>query len=99
MLALLGLATVLTLLVAVLARAATPLVALIVVPVVAGLVGGFGAHLSGFAIAGIQQTAPVAAMFVFAVVYFGVMTDAGMLDPIVEWVLTTVGTRPSRITV
>ena len=31
-----------------------------------------------------QQTAPVAAMFVFAILYFGIMTDAGLLDPIVD---------------
>ena len=36
---------------------------------------------------GLQQTAPVAAMFVFAILYFGVMTDAGLLDPIVDRIL------------
>ena len=41
----------------------------------------------------------VAAMFVFAILYFGVMTDAGMLDPIVDRILRAVGTRPTRIVV
>src|SRR5436190_3761047 len=41
----------------------------------------------------------MAAMFVFAILYFGVMTDAGMLDPIVDRVLRFVGTRPTRIVV
>ena len=36
-------------------------------------------------------------MFVFAILYFGVMTDAGMLDPIVDRILRAVGTRPTRI--
>jgi CitMHS family citrate-Mg2+:H+ or citrate-Ca2+:H+ symporter len=45
----------------------------------------------------LQQTAPVAAMFVFAILYFGVMTDAGLLDPIVNRILRVVGTRPTRI--
>jgi CitMHS family citrate-Mg2+:H+ or citrate-Ca2+:H+ symporter len=36
-------------------------------------------------------------MFVFAILYFGIMTDAGMLDPIVDRILWLVGTRPTRI--
>jgi hypothetical protein len=46
-----------------------------------------------FIVSGIQQTASVAAMFVFAILYFGVTTDAGMLDPIVDRILRAVGTR------
>ena len=30
-------------------------------------------------------------MFVFAILYFGVMTDAGLLDPIVDRILRGVG--------
>jgi len=36
-------------------------------------------------------------MFVFAILFFGVMTDAGMLEPIISWLLRTVGAKPSRI--
>ncbi len=36
-------------------------------------------------------------MFVFAILYFGIMTDAGMLDPIISRILRTVGVRPTRI--
>src|SRR5258706_9711795 len=75
----------------------TALVALIIVPVVASVAAGFGAQTSAFVVAGIQQTGPVAAMFLFAILYFGVMTDAGMLDPIVDRILGAVGTRPTRI--
>ena len=50
-------------------------------------------------LAGIQETAPVAAMFVFAILFFGVMTDAGLLDPIVDGILRVVGLHPTRIVV
>jgi len=50
-------------------------------------------------VTGVQQTASVAAMFVFAILYFGVMTDAGLLDPIVDRILRAVGTNPTRIVV
>jgi CitMHS family citrate-Mg2+:H+ or citrate-Ca2+:H+ symporter len=97
MLALLGLATVLLLLALILSRRLSPLVALIIVPTVAALAGGFGLATMTFIVGGLQQTAPVAAMFVFAILYFGIMTDAGMLDPIVDRILRIVGTRPRRI--
>jgi CitMHS family citrate-Mg2+:H+ or citrate-Ca2+:H+ symporter len=97
MLALLGLATVLLLLALILSRRLSPLVALIVVPTVAALAAGFGLETAGFIASGVQQTGPVAAMFVFAILYFGIMTDAGMLDPIVDRILRLVGMRPTRI--
>jgi len=34
---------------------------------------------------------------VFAILYFGTITDAGTLDPIIDRILRTVGTRPTRI--
>jgi CitMHS family citrate-Mg2+:H+ or citrate-Ca2+:H+ symporter len=97
MLALLGLATVIVLLALITTKLMSPLVALIAVPTSAALVGGFGLSTAQFMLSGLQQTASVAAMFVFAILYFGVMTDAGLLDPIVDRILRAVGTRPTRI--
>jgi citrate-Mg2+:H+ or citrate-Ca2+:H+ symporter, CitMHS family len=96
-LAVLGLATVVLLLALIISRAVSPLVALIVVPTIASVAGGFGLTTAQFVLAGLQQIAPVAAMFIFAILYFGVITDAGMLDPIVDRILLAVGTRPTRI--
>ena len=47
------------------------------------LAGGFGRQIGKWITSGFQNIAPVAAMFVFAILFFGVMTDAGLLDPIV----------------
>ncbi len=99
MLAALGLLTILTLLALIMSGRLSPLVALIVVPTTAALVGGFGLDTAKFIVAGLQQTATVAAMFVFAILYFGVMTDAGLLDPIVDRILRAVGMHPTRIVV
>jgi CitMHS family citrate-Mg2+:H+ or citrate-Ca2+:H+ symporter len=98
-LALLGLLTIVSVLAAIMSRRVTPLIALIVLPTLAALLGGFGLQTGTFAIAGIKETAPVAAMFVFAILFFGVMTDAGLLDPIVAGVLRAVGLHPTRIVV
>jgi CitMHS family citrate-Mg2+:H+ or citrate-Ca2+:H+ symporter len=97
MLALLGFATVILLLALIMSRLMSPLVALIAVPTTAALAGGFGMSTAQFILNGLQQIAPVAAMFVFAILFFGVMTNAGMLDPIVDRILRAVGTRPTRI--
>src|SRR5260370_19569014 len=97
MLALLGLSTVILLLSLIMSRRMSPLVALIAVPTTAALAGGFGRTTAQMIMSGLQQIAPVAAMFVFAILYFGIMTDAGMLDPIVDRILSAVGSRPTRI--
>jgi CitMHS family citrate-Mg2+:H+ or citrate-Ca2+:H+ symporter len=99
MLAVAGLSTVVLLLALILSRRVSPLVTLIVVPTAASLTAGFGFQTGQFILAGIQQTAGPAAMFVFAILYFGVMTDAGLLDPIIDGILRRVGTRPRRIVI
>ena len=97
MTALLGFLTIALLLGLILARKMSPLSALIVVPVAASLIAGNGAHTAAFILKGIQSVAGVAAMFIFAILYFGIMTDAGMLDPIIDGILRSVGTSPVRI--
>ena len=97
MLALLGLCTIAILLAAILTKKMSPLVALITIPIVAALIGGFGMETSKFIVAGITNIAPVAGMFVFAILFFGIVTDAGMLDPVISAILRVVGSRPTRI--
>jgi CitMHS family citrate-Mg2+:H+ or citrate-Ca2+:H+ symporter len=97
MLALLGLITVLVLLLVIMTTRMSPLIALIVIPIVMSLVAGFGWDTSKFIVSGLQSLAPVVGMFVFAILFFGIVSDAGMLDPIIDAILRTVGTRPTRI--
>jgi citrate-Mg2+:H+ or citrate-Ca2+:H+ symporter, CitMHS family len=97
MLALLGLFTVLALLAAIVSKRVSPLVALVAIPVLASLIGGFGLRTGTFILNGIQGIASVIGMFVFAILFFGIMTDAGVLEPFVAWLLRAIGNRPSRI--
>jgi CitMHS family citrate-Mg2+:H+ or citrate-Ca2+:H+ symporter len=90
-------ATVLLLLSAILSRRVSPLVALIAVPIATALAGGFGREIGKWITSGLSNIAPVVAMFVFAILFFGVMTDAGLFDPIVGRVRRSVGTRPAWI--
>ncbi|MCF5198284.1 CitMHS family transporter [Pseudomonas syringae] len=97
MLATLGVITILAMLVSIMSKRISPLVALIALPIIAALLAGFGLQTSGLIITGIKNVAPVVGMFVFAILFFGIMTDAGMLDPIIDRILKRVGTRPTRI--
>jgi len=99
MLAIIGAAAILSLLALILSNRVSPLAALILVPVVAAMLAGMGGEAPGFIVAGLGKIAPVAGMFVFAILFFGIMTDAGLLAPLVDAVLRMVGDKPQRITV
>ena len=74
-------------------------VALILVPVAFGLLGGFGMGLGPMMKAGIEKLAPTGVMLAFAILYFGVMIDAGLFDPVVRRILKIVKGDPMRIVV
>lgn len=97
MLATLGFLTVGALFALIVSGRLTPLVALVLVPLAASLAGGFGLETATFVVSGIRQIAPVAAMFVFAILYFGIISDAGTLDPVIDGILRAVGHRPTRV--
>ncbi len=92
-----GAATVLCVLAAILSRRFSPLAALVLFPVLASLGSGFGLRTSAFIVAGIQNLAPVIAMFLFAILFFGILTDAGTIAPLIHLLLRAIGKRPSRI--
>ena len=75
------------------------MVALILVPIVFGLLGGFGLGLGPMMLDGIKKLAPTGVMLMFAILYFGVMIDAGLFDPAVRAILKLVGGDPMKIVV
>jgi len=75
------------------------LAALILIPIAGAVAAGVAPGIPGYVVDGLAKIAPVAGMFVFAILFFGIMTDAGLLAPLVNAVLRAVGERPSRITV
>jgi CitMHS family citrate-Mg2+:H+ or citrate-Ca2+:H+ symporter len=98
MLALLGLLTILLLLVLVMTRTISPVVALILVPIVTALLAGFTTEVVDFMTEGIKVIAPTAVMFTFAILFFGVLMDAGTFDPVISRLLKAAGGYPPRIT-
>ncbi|HBV68444.1 MAG TPA: citrate transporter [Clostridiales bacterium] len=99
MLATLGFLSVVLLLVAVMTKKLTPTVALIAVPTVMALIGGFGFEVGGFITNGIKTIAPTGVMFIFAILFFGVLSDAGTFDPIIKKIIKAVGNDPVKIAI
>ena len=99
MLSLLGFAMVATFMTLIMTRRLTPLVALISVPIAFGLLAGFGGGLGPMMLDGLSKIAPTGVMLMFAILYFGLMIDAGLFDPLVGLLLRIVHGDPVKIVV
>ncbi|HPN69767.1 MAG TPA: citrate:proton symporter [Saprospiraceae bacterium] len=97
MLALLGFATIITLLFLVMAKKTSPVVAMIIVPIISGLIGGFGFEMAEFITQGIGSIATTGVMFIFAILFFGIMNDTGTFKPIINGILKLAGNDPARV--
>lgn len=98
MLALLGFAMIVTFMVLIMTRVLAAAVALTLVPIIFGLLAGHGADMAGMAIEGLSELAPIAVALVFAVLYFAIMIDAGLFDPLVRGAVRFAGGDPLRVT-
>jgi CitMHS family citrate-Mg2+:H+ or citrate-Ca2+:H+ symporter len=77
-------------------RKLSALAALILVPTLIGLLAGFGSQLGPMMLTGIKDLAPTGVMLVFAILYFGVMIDAGLFAPLVDLIVKGVRGDPVR---
>jgi CitMHS family citrate-Mg2+:H+ or citrate-Ca2+:H+ symporter len=98
MLALLGFAMIATFMLLIMTRVLAAAVALVLIPIVFGLMAGHGADMAGMAIEGLSELAPIAVALVFAVLYFAIMIDAGLFDPLVRAAVRFAKGDPLRVT-
>ena len=99
MLAVLGFTTIGLFLLLTMTRRVSVLVALVLLPVLAALVGGFAGDLGEMVLAGLTTVAPTGIMIAFAVLYFSLMVDAGLFDPLIRGILRAARNDPARVTV
>jgi CitMHS family citrate-Mg2+:H+ or citrate-Ca2+:H+ symporter len=97
MLTALGFGMVITFMYLIMSKRLSPLVALITVPIIFALLGGFGGAINEMMLEGIKKIAPTGVMLMFAILYFGVMIDAGLFDPLVGRILRLVKGDPMKI--
>lgn len=98
-LALIGFLMIIVFMALIMAKKLSAFTSLIIVPIAFGLISGFGWDTFGFAMDGIKDVASTFAMMTFAILYFGVMLNAGMFDPLVNKVISTVKGDPLKVLV
>ena len=77
----------------------SPLTALILIPIVFGVLGGFAPKLGEMMVSGITKLAPTGVMLMFAILYFAVMIDAGLFEPFVQRLVRLVHGDPMKVVV
>ncbi|MER8157061.1 citrate:proton symporter [Streptomyces sp. NPDC094472] len=99
MLTILGFVMIATFLVLIMMKKMSPMGALVLIPALFCVLVGKGAHLGDYVLKGVGELAPTAAMLMFAIIYFGVMIDVGLFDPIVRVILRFCKADPMRVVV
>ncbi|MCX4638014.1 citrate:proton symporter [Streptomyces platensis] len=99
MLTILGFVMIAAFLVLIMMKKMSPMAALVLIPALFCVLVGQGAHLGDYVLKGIGDLAPTAAMLMFAIIYFGVMIDVGLFDPIVRGILKFCKADPVRVVV
>lgn len=99
MLSLIGFSIIFLVMILILTKLMHAMSALIVIPILGGLLAGFGLETFDFAISGIRAISPFIIMFVFAILFFGIMKEVGLFDPIIQMVIQKVGLNPVYVVV
>jgi CitMHS family citrate-Mg2+:H+ or citrate-Ca2+:H+ symporter len=102
MISLLAFAMVITFMALIMTKRLSALVALILIPTLfallaAAMSGGFDVGLGEMMLAGITALAPTGVMLVFAILFFGLMIDVGVFDPMIRGIVRVVHGDPVRI--
>lgn len=84
---------------AILSKKVSALTALATIPIIGGLVAGFGTETFVFAMKGIMEVDTTIAMLAFAIAYFGIMLRTGLFDPLTGLVLKLMRGDPLRVLV
>lgn len=93
----LGFLMILTFMALIMTGRMTPILALILVPTVFGLIGGAGLGLGDMVIDAVKDMAPTAALLMFAIMYFGIMIDVGLFDPLIRMITRILDNDPAKI--
>ncbi len=71
---------------------ATPISLFIFLSVIAGFCAGYTPmQMNDYIMKGVMQTAPNAVLFTFSIIFFSIVTDAGVFQPLVNWLTKIAG--------
>jgi CitMHS family citrate-Mg2+:H+ or citrate-Ca2+:H+ symporter len=98
-LVLLGFAMIAVFMVLIMTKKLTPVLALIIVPTIFGLFAGAGLGIGPMVMDSMKSMTSTAALLMFAIIYFGLMIDVGLFDPLVRFILRKLGNDPAKVVV
>ncbi|MEO2061114.1 MAG: citrate:proton symporter [Mesonia sp.] len=99
MLSIIGLITTAIVVILLMGKRFSPIIALTIIPFLAAIVTGFEmSEIANFYESGITKVMGVAVMFIFAILYFGIMQDVGLFTPLIRKMLQITGSNPVAIT-
>ena len=78
----------------------SPIVVLVIVPSIAALILGHNpVDVANMIKEGVKTTTNNGILFIFSVIYFGVLSDTGLFDIIVDWLVKKAGSNVIAVTV
>ncbi|BFM45603.1 citrate transporter CitH [Flavobacterium sp. CFS9] len=97
MLTILGFSMIIVFMYLIMTKRLFPLTALILIPILFAIFGGFTADLGSIIMEGVKNIAPTGIMLIFGILFFSIMIDAGLFDPLVNLILKFVKGDPVKI--
>lgn len=99
MLAIAGLSTIVLVLAAILSKRLSALVAFLAIPLAMALLLGEGASAGRFMLDGMTTVAPMGVLFLFAILFFAILADAGLFAPMVRGIVRLTRDHPPFVTI
>ncbi|MBB6284492.1 CitMHS family transporter [Geobacillus subterraneus] len=99
MITFLGISMVIVFTYSIMAKKLSPVTALVIVPIIFAVIGGFGLELGEMMLNGLKEVAPSAALLLFAILFFGILIDAGLFDPLINKMMKLVKGDPVKIAI
>jgi CitMHS family citrate-Mg2+:H+ or citrate-Ca2+:H+ symporter len=97
MLIVLGFAMIAAFMALIMTKKLTPVLALILVPTIFGLFAGAGLGIGDMVLDSMKSLTSTAALLMFAIIFFGLMIDVGLFDPLVKVILRVLGNDPAKV--
>ena len=98
MLAVIGFGLMIVLMYVLIKEKMAPPLAFIILPLIAAAAAGFGLEeIAGFIKTGMNTMLSTAVLFIFSISYFTMMSDAGLFDPIIDFLIKKTGKNVATI--
>lgn len=98
MLSIIGIVMLVSIVALMMSRYFSPFVVLCTIPIIAALLAGFDlSQITEYYKAGVAKVFEIAVMFIFAIIFFGILNDIGLFDPMISKILQL--TKSNRIAI